>query len=104
MKAWKAFEAAAARCFNGARFWANSGERLDFEGVACKPGIGTHRIEQRLRGQCKLTKTLSFEALTKLAEEPGVDVVCIKIRRGRGKPSPGLVVFTFENYKRLHGG
>lgn len=101
--AWKAFERAAAALFSGARFWANSGERLDFDGVACKPGIGTHRIEMKIRGQCKLVKRLSLEALTQLTEEPGVDVVCVKVRRGRGAPSPALVVMTFETYKRLHG-
>jgi len=94
MKAWKAFEATAAALFHGRRFWANSGERTDFAGR-----IGKHLV----RGQCKLAKTLSLEGLTKLAEEPGVDVVCVKVRRGRGKESPTLVVFTAENYTRLHG-
>lgn len=104
MKAWKAFEAAAAALFNGRRFWANSGERLDFAGEVRRLSLtdlnpGTTPI----RGQCKLVKTLSLEALTKLAEEPGVDVVCVKVRRGAGRPSPMLVVFTEANYRRLHG-
>lgn len=96
MKAWKQFEADAAALFNGRRFWANSGERLDFEGQIGPAGVKVH-------GQCKLVKTLSLEALTKLAEEPGVDVVCVKVRRGAGNPSPALVVMTFENFKRLLG-
>jgi len=92
MKAWKALEASAAALFNGKRFWANSGERLDFEGAI---------LGHAVRGQCKLVKTLSLEALTKLAEEKDVDVVCVKVRRGKGKYSPMLVVFTEENLQRL---
>jgi hypothetical protein len=118
VKAWKQFEADAAALFNGKRFWANSGERLDFEGeiyrhhaagvihdlIKAEASV-THWMHEKVkvRGQCKLVKSLSLEALTKLAEEPGVDVVCVKVRRGTGKPSPALVVMTFENYKRLHG-
>ena len=111
MKAWKAFEASAAAIFNGKRFWANSGERLDFVGEILSVGhviangqpgrAGFNRWE--VRGQCKLVKNLSLEALTKLAEEKDVDVVCVKVRRGSGKASPMLVVFTEENYRRLHG-
>lgn len=104
MKAWKVFEADAAALFNGKRFWANSGERLDFEGEVwvndVSPG-GAH--VEKVHGQCKLVKKLSLEALTKLAEEPGVDVVCVKVRRGAGKSSPALVVITFDTYRRLHG-
>lgn len=94
-KAWKQFEAAAARLFWGARFWANSGERSDFEGRT-RDGV-------RVKGQCKLVKTLSLEALTKLAEEKDVDVVCVKVRRGRGCPSPGLVVMTFDKFQEFYG-
>lgn len=102
--AWKQFEADSASLFGGKRFWANSGERIDFEGPY-------HQ------GQCKLVKSLSLEALTKLVEE--VDelanksnksgVVCVKVRRGKGKASPGLVVMSFTqwarfvNEMRLHG-
>ncbi len=95
MKAWKQAEADAAAIFKGKRKWANSGERTDFDGVIAG---------QKISGQCKLVKTLSLEALTKLAEESGIDVVCVKVRRGRGKPSPMLVVFTEESYRKLHGG
>ena len=85
MKAWKQFEADAAALFNGKRFWANSGERLDFEGSVprlslCDPDGGTTAV----RGQCKLVKSLSLEALTKLAEEPGVDVACTALSSGSG--------------------
>ena len=90
MSAWKAFEREAATLFAGARFWANSGERADFEGSI----FGT-----KVRGQCKLVKTLSLESLTQLAEEPGIEVVCVKRRRGKGKPSQPLVVMTFEKFR-----
>jgi len=103
VSAWKQFERDAAALFGGARFWANSGERLDFEGHVARMPDYTPGVRTVVRGQCKLVKKLSLEALTKLAEEPGVDVVCVKVRRGYGKPSPALVVMTFENYQRLHG-
>jgi hypothetical protein len=109
VKAWKQFEADAAAIFNGKRFWANSGERLDFEGVVsvrdtdCPPGVPTTRKARTVRGQCKLVKRLPLEKLTQLAEESGVDVVCVKVRRGAGRPSPMLIVFTAEKYKALHG-
>jgi hypothetical protein len=98
MKAWKQFEADAAALFGGTRFWANSGERVDFEGAVRR---GDEAV--KVHGQCKLVKTLSLEKLTQLAEEPGIDVVCVKVRRGTGRPSPALVVMTFDTYKRLHG-
>ena len=97
-KAWKAFETESACLFGGKRFFANSGERLDFAATVNSMSGEPSRIA----GQVKLTKTLSLEALTKLAEEPRVDVVCVKRRRGKGHRSAPLVVFTFENYRRLH--
>ena len=95
MSQWKQFERDAAGLFGGARFWANSGERLDFEGTF---------LGQKIRGQCKNVQRLSLEALTKLAEEQNVDVVCVKVRRGRGKPSPMLIVFTESSLQRLLSG
>jgi hypothetical protein len=96
VSAWKQFERDAAFLFKGSRFWANSGESQDFQGEVRSPDgpIPVH-------GQCKLVRVLSLEALTKLAEVS--DVVCVKVRRGAGNPSPALVVMTFDNYRRLHG-
>lgn len=93
--AWKQFERDSAALFRGARFWANSGERLDFDGRT-REGL-------RIQGQCKLVKSLSLEALTQLAEERDVDVVCVKRRRGSGKKSSGLVVMTFEKFQEFYG-
>ena len=93
MSAWKSFERMAAAVFGGSRFWANGGGRQDFAGTIAG---------QPIRGQCKLTRGLSLESLTKLAEEPGTDVVCVKVRRGAGRRSPMLIVFTAETYRRLH--
>jgi hypothetical protein len=93
MEPWKAFEAEAARLFGGRRYPANTGERADFSGS----------IRGRvIRGQCKLVKRLSLESITRLAEEPGIDVVCLKVRRGSGRRSPMLVIFTAEKYRELH--
>lgn len=94
-KAWKKFERDAASLFLGSRFWANAGERVDFSGRT-REGI-------RITGQCKLVKTLSLEKLTQLAEEEGVDVVCVKRRRGSGKASSGLVVMTFDKFREFYG-
>lgn len=98
--AWKQFERDAAALFNGRRFWANSGESVDFEGTVLRPGDDTP-YERPVKGQCKLVKRMSLEVLTRLAEQN--DVVCVKVRRGSGVPSPALVVMTFENWRRLTG-
>jgi hypothetical protein len=96
--AWKQFEAEAAALFGGRRHWANSGERLDFETAG-------------YIGQCKLVKVLSLEKLTQLAEElervslpHKAGVVCVKVRRGRGRPSAMLVVCTAAVWRHLNGG
>src|SRR3972149_4770774 len=97
---WKEAEARAAGLFGGKRHWANSGERLDFESSTAI-------------GQVKLVKRLSLEALTQLAEEmeqegrammmPKFGVVCVKVRRGKGKRSPMLVVMTADMWAVMHG-
>jgi hypothetical protein len=92
-EAWKQFETDSAELFQGKRFWANSGERIDFEGPDVK-------------GQCKLVKSLSLEKLTQLVEEVDTEggkvdklgAVCVKVRRGKGKASPGLVVMSFKSF------
>ena len=97
-KAWKGFERDSAAVFDGGRFWANAGERIDFAGRLCG------RLP--VRGQCKLVQALSLEKLTQLAEEmegqPGtLGVVCVKVRRGTGRESAPLVVMTFEEFEKL---
>jgi hypothetical protein len=97
-KAWKAFERSAAAIFGGRRHWANAGERLDFESATAL-------------GQCKLVKTLSLAALSALAEEVAREalpkqkagVVCVKLRKGKGRASPMLVVCTADVWRALHG-
>ena len=90
---WKQFERDAAQVFGGRRHWANSGGRVDFTG---------HVNGQSVAGSCKLVRVLSLEQMTQLLEEAGVDVLCVKRRRGAGCPSPMLIVFTAESYRRLH--
>lgn len=93
--AWKQFERDSAEMFGAKRFWSNSGERFDFSSGS-------------VLGQCKLTKNLSLEALTQLAEEVQVEatktgrlgVVCVKVRRGKGKDSPIMVVMTEAMWRR----
>jgi hypothetical protein len=92
MSAWKQFEREAALLIDGKRFWANAGERLDVEGPW-------------MIGQCKLVKTMSLNALTKLAEEMTgqnkIGAVFVKVRRGCGQVSAPLVVMTFSEFRRL---
>lgn len=97
-KAWKEFERSAAALFGGKRAWANSGERLDFESPTAI-------------GQCKLVRVLSLAALTELAEEMEREampkhkfgVVCVKLRRGKGRKSPMLVVTTADMWALMNG-
>ena len=94
--AWKQFERDAAALIGGRRAWANSGEAIDCEGPT-------------IVAQCKLVKRLSLETLTALAESAAsqgtskgkLGLVMVKVRRGSGHASPGLVVMTWEMWTRL---
>ena len=98
MSAWKAFERDVARLIGGRRYWANSGERVDVESAT-------------VLAQCKLVQRMSLEALTQLAEQAARDgqarrkpgVVAIKVRRGRGRPSPMLLVMTDRVWEDMNG-
>lgn len=97
-RAWKAFERDVAALLGGKRFWANSGERLDVESDGAI-------------AQCKLVKKLSLEQLCQLAEEVEREaapkfksgIVAVKVRRGRGRPSPILLVVTEATWRRMNG-
>lgn len=93
-RAWKAFERDSAAFFGTTRFPANTGGRADF---ACPRWVG----------QCKLVKTMGLPELARLAEEMGrlalgnqVGVVCVKLRRGRGRPSEPFLVMTLAQAER----
>jgi hypothetical protein len=95
-KPFKQFEREAAALIGGKRFPANSGADLDCEGPAAVM-------------QCKLRKRLSLEDLSQLAEHVAAQgrpkgklgLVAVKVRRGAGHPSQGLVVMTFEVFRLL---
>ena len=95
-KPFKAFEREVAALIGGQRYPANSGAELDCEGPT-------------MVAQCKLVKRLSLEELTQLAEVAAaqgsakgkVGLVAVKVRRGAGHPSPGLVVMTFEGFVKV---
>jgi tRNA(Met) C34 N-acetyltransferase TmcA len=97
-RTWKQFETEVARLLGGKRFWANSGEAIDVESAGYV-------------AQCKLVRTCSLESLTQLAElverqaalKAKAGVVAIKVRRGRGKSSPLLMVVTAATWERLNG-
>lgn len=100
-RAWKQLERDAANLIGpgGKRFWANSGERLDIE-------------SDYFLGQCKLVKTLSLSALTKLAVEVQGDgdkkgkfgVVVTKLRAGKGNKTPILVTMTADEFAHIVRG
>jgi hypothetical protein len=95
-KPFKKFEREVAVLIGGTRYPANSGAAIDCEGPT-------------MLAQCKLVKRLSLEELTALAEvadQQGVErskvgLVAVKVRRGKGLPSPGLVVMTFEQFRHV---
>ena len=97
-KPFKAFERDVAELIGGRRYPANSGRAIDCEGP-------------RFIAQCKLVKRLSLEDLTQLAETAAaqgqatgkIGLVAVKVRRGKGQPSPGLVVLTFETFRTMGG-
>jgi hypothetical protein len=96
-KAWKEMERIAADLIGGRRFWSNSGEALDIEGPTYV-------------GQVKLVRRCPLEQLTQLVEmverqarvKHKNGVVAIKVRRGRGKPSPVLMVVSADTWERMH--
>ena len=94
-KPFKRFERETAELLGGKRYWANSGEALDVEGPTAV-------------AQCKLVSRMSLEELTQLCEVAAAQgtakgklgLVAVKVRRGAGHPSPGLVVMTFAMWER----
>ncbi len=94
---WKQAERHAAALFDGKRLPANSGGLVDFETA-------------RFVGQVKNVRSLSLEALTQLAAaidalaraRGKVGVVVVKVRRGQGRSSPFLVVFTEMAWQAIH--
>jgi hypothetical protein len=104
-KPFKKFEREVGALIGGRRHWSNSGEKID-----CS--------SDRFVAQCKLVQRMSLEELTALVESideqaappthdpmrtPRLGLVCVKVRRGKGKPSPTLVVMTSDTFKSLIG-
>ncbi len=95
-KPFKVFEREVGTLLGGKRYPANSGHEIDVEGPLAV-------------AQCKLVKRLSLEELSQLAETAAsqgrpkgkLGLVAVKVRRGKGVPSQGLVVMTFEMFKRI---
>jgi len=93
----KQFERDCAALFGTARFPANQGGRIDFEG-------------ERIIGQCKEVKSISLAQLTTLADEMTilgdlrnkVGVVCVKHRAGAGHRTSPLVVMTAKRFAAFY--
>ncbi len=96
MSSWKALERTVGKLIDGRRYPANQGDRVDCE-------------SERYVVQVKERKALSLEELTKLVEEMeaiGVTkgklgLVAVKVRRGRGKPSPLLIVQSAKQWSEI---
>ena len=94
--AWKGFERRVARTLGGARFWANSGEKIDVE-------------SNRFVCQCKNVARMSLGELTRLAEAAERDgaekgklgLVAIKLRAGRGSETSVISAMTERTFSAL---
>jgi hypothetical protein len=90
---WKQLEREVGLLVGGKRYPANQGGKVDVEGP-----LYVVQVKER--------KTLSLESLTQLVEEieqlglqrNKVGLVAVKVRRGRGKRSPLLIVQTAEHW------
>ena len=97
MSSWKQLERDVAKAMDDGskRYPANQGLRIDVEGP-------NYVI------QCKERKSLSLEVLTQLVEEMELigsqrgkrGLVAVKVRRGKGKYSPTLIVQSIEQWKQ----
>ena len=93
-QSWKQLERDVAILVGGSRYPANTGDRVDVESLQ-------HVV------QCKERKSLSLEALTQLVEEieqiatakGKQGLVAVKVRRGKGKQSPILIVQSAIQWK-----
>ena len=92
---WKQMERDVGELVDGKRYPANQGGRVDVSGPF-------HVV------QCKERKSLSLEQLTQLVEEieaiglkeGKVGLVAVKVRRGRGKQSPILIVQSATQWRQ----
>lgn len=96
---WKQLERDVAKLVNGARYPANTGDRIDVE-------------SNQYVIQVKERKSLSLEVLTQLVEEMEQigkakgkrGLVAAKVRRGRGKASPILIIQSADQWKDIDNG
>lgn len=91
---WKQLERDVGLLVGGQRYPANQGGRVDVEG-------------DKYIVQCKERRALSLEVLTQLVEEMEQigktkgkqGLVAVKVRRGKGRHSPILIVQTADQWK-----
>jgi len=91
---WKQMERAVGLLVGGTRYPANQGGRVDVEGP-------------QYVVQCKERRSLSLEQLSQLVEEiediakirGKQGLVAVKVRRGRGRQSPILIVQSAEQWQ-----
>ena len=96
MSSWKALERTVGRLVGGKRYPANQGDRVDVESP-----VYVVQVKER--------KALSLEELTKLVEEMEaigltkgkLGLVAVKVRRGRGRPSPLLIVQSAKQWSEV---
>ena len=96
MAQWKQTERDVAKVVGGKRYPANQGDRVDVESP-----VYVVQVKER--------KALSLEELTKLVEEMEaigltkgkLGLVAVKVRRGRGKPSPLLIVQSAKQWSEI---
>ncbi len=92
---WKALERAAARLLEGRRFPANSGGALDAAG----PDLVAQVKQRRRLSLGEMVAALEMACAAAPAGRVGCMV--LKLRRGRGQPSPMLLVLRGQDLSFL---
>lgn len=93
-KSWKQFERDVGVLVDGKRYPANQGGPIDVE-------------SNQYVIQCKERRSLSLEQITQLVEEMEAlgrekgkqGLVAVKVRRGKGRHSPTLIIQSAEQWK-----
>lgn len=118
-KAWKQFERECAKLVGGSRFWANSGESLDFEGPVFS-GQSKHVGKMSLNMVCELAENAEYDGKKRTKKkwqysnpkdlsdatlidvpDPRIGIVMLKNKPGRGKKATTIVVMTGNVFHEL---
>lgn len=97
-KPWKAHERKAAAIIGGARKWANSGEAID-----CESSWAVVQAKEVKACSLAALTVLALEAERQGTQRQKVGMVVVKLRAGRGRETPRLIVLTEAAFKAMNG-